>query len=232
MPLARITPMTGQPEISQLQAGSDGSPGSIPLGFSWLCNPPCISLVLKMAARASQGHKIPCSHPARESTFSHVLSHGSKLYPTGPNWPRPAHPWTSHVEEDGIAIIDLKNPPLGLISIPQNKVDLLESPHVHHTSIARLEWRLNLMYTKRLAHKACNKSQLLLILLQGSCPSQLNNILLLILISGLSIPKKDLRLLLLFVGTAGMAPIHLLLTIPIATALVSFIQLFVQHSMS
>ena len=88
------------------------------------------------------------------------------------------------------------------------------------------------MYTKHLAHKADNTSQQLLILLQGFCPSQLSNILLLILISSVSIPKKDLRLLLPFIGTAGMAPIHLLLPIPIATALVSFILLFVQYSVS
>ena len=88
------------------------------------------------------------------------------------------------------------------------------------------------MYTKHLAHKADNTSQLLLILLQGFCPSQWNNILLLILISSVSIPKKDFRLLLPFLGTAGTAPIHLLLPIPIAAALVSFILLFVQHSVS
>ena len=64
----------------------------------------------------------------KESIFSHVLSHGSKFYTSGPNRPRPAHPWTSYVEEDGIAMTNLKKPPLGLISIPQNKVDLLASP--------------------------------------------------------------------------------------------------------
>ena len=35
MPLAHIIP------IGQLQAGNDESLGSIPLGSSWLCSPPC-----------------------------------------------------------------------------------------------------------------------------------------------------------------------------------------------
>lgn len=88
------------------------------------------------------------------------------------------------------------------------------------------------MSAAHLAHEAYNKSQVLLILLQGLCPSQLNNTLLLILISILSIPKKDLRPLLLSVGTAEMAPIQLLLPIPFAAALVSFIQLFIQQTPS
>lgn len=225
MPLAHLTPITGQPEVSQLQAGSDGNPGPIPLGFSWLCDAWSISLVLKLAARET-----PSLHPARESIFSRIVARGRKLDPPNPNSPKSPPPWTSQVEEDEIAMIDLITPPLGLISLPQNKVDLLESPHVHHTSIPRLEWRLNLMSTKHLVHKAGNKSQLLLILLQGFCPSQRNNVLLLILISSLSIPKKDLRLLLLFVGTTWMAPIHLLLPMPTADALVSFIQFLVQHT--
>ena len=88
------------------------------------------------------------------------------------------------------------------------------------------------MSAEHLAHEAYNKSQVLLILLQGLGPSHLNNTLLLILISSLSIPKQDLRLLLFSVGTAEMAPIQLLLPIPFAAALVSFIQLFTQQTPS
>lgn len=93
-------------------------------------------------------------------------------------------PELATVEEDGIDMIGFENPLLELIS------------------------------TLHLAHKACSKSQLFLIFLQGFCPSQLNNTLLLILISTCLLRKKDLRLLLLFVGTPEMAPIHLLRPIP------------------
>ena len=90
--LAHIIRKPGQPEISQLQAGSDGCPGSINLGFSWLCHPRCISLVLKMAASASQGHKIPCSHPARESTSLVVQGLTLSTQYRGPGF----NPWSGN----------------------------------------------------------------------------------------------------------------------------------------
>lgn len=181
--------------MGQHQTGSVGSPGYIPLGFSQLCSH--ISVLLPRWVPGA----------TRATSFLMVISF-IPLVLTGPGLPIPE---LATMEKGGIAMIGLENLPPELVSIPQNKVDIVESPHVHHTSIAWLKGRLNLMYEKHLAHKACNKSQLFLIVLQGLCPSQLNNTLLLILISRLSIPKKDLRLLLLFVGTAGMAPIHLLL---------------------
>lgn len=102
-------------------------------------------------------------------------------------------PELTTAEEDGIAVISFENPPLELISTRQNKADVVESPYVQNTSIAKLELIPNWIYTEHLAHKACSKSQLLLIFLQGFCPSQLNNTLLLILISSLSTQKKKKR---------------------------------------
>lgn len=48
-------------------------------------------------------------------------------------------PELTTAEEDGIAVISFENPPLELISTRQNKADVVESPYVQNTSIAKLE---------------------------------------------------------------------------------------------